>query len=203
MQSALLWYNTFKNALVKMGFTLNPYNPCIANQVIHGRQCTICWYVDDMKVSHEKPSVVDNVIKEIEKSFGKMTVTRGAKHTFVGIDINFRGDGTVMLSMDQYIKECINIYEYEVTKTSPTPAKGTLFDGDNKEESVPLSEMEAEKFHHTVAKLLYASKRTSIDIDLAVSFLCTKVASTTKGDNDKLIRVLEYLKSCPSLPRWV
>ena len=160
MQSALLWYNTFKEALVKMGFSLNPYDPCVANRTIHGRQCTICWYVDDMKISHERSSVVDKVIKEIEKSFGKMTVTRGTKHTFVGIDIDFQGDGTVMLSTDQYIKECINIYEGEVVKTSPTPAKGNLFDEDEGDELVTLSETEAEKFHHTVAKLLYASKRT-------------------------------------------
>ena len=42
-----------------------------------------------MKISHKRSSVVDEVIKEIEKSFGKMMVTRGSKHTFVGIDINF------------------------------------------------------------------------------------------------------------------
>ena len=42
MQSALLWYNTFKEALLKMGFVLNSYNPCVANKVIQGHQCTIC-----------------------------------------------------------------------------------------------------------------------------------------------------------------
>ena len=130
-------------------------------------------------------------------------MTRGPKHTFVGIDINFRGDGTVMLSMDQYIKECINLYHEEVVKMSSTPAKGTLFNTDEGEEMTPLTELEAEKFHHTVAKLLYAAKRTRIDIDLAVSFLCTRVASLTKGDKIKLIRVFEYLKSCPSLLRTI
>ena len=42
-----------------------------------------------MKISHEKSSMVDKIINEIKKSFGKMTVIRGLKHTFVGIDINF------------------------------------------------------------------------------------------------------------------
>ena len=32
---------------------LNPYNPCVANCMIGGMQCTIAWYVDDNKISHE------------------------------------------------------------------------------------------------------------------------------------------------------
>ena len=38
-------------------------------------------------------------------------------------------------------------------------------------------------FHHIVAKLLYVLKWARPDIDLAVSFLCTRVADPTKGDN--------------------
>ena len=73
MQSALLLYETFKEVLVKEGFTLNPYDPCVANRVINRRQCTICWYVDDMKISHEDSRVVDRTIKTLENKFGKMT----------------------------------------------------------------------------------------------------------------------------------
>ena len=84
-----------------MGFKVNPYDPCVANKTIDGSQCTICWYVDDTKISHVSSSVVDSVISSIENKFGKMTVTRGSKHTFVGIDIEFTKTGTVILSMDE------------------------------------------------------------------------------------------------------
>ena len=40
----------------------------------------------------------------------------------------------------------------------PNPAKRTFFDGDKGEETILLSETDAEKFHHTVAKLLYTAK---------------------------------------------
>ena len=86
MHSALLWYHTFKNKLEKIGFKLNPYDPCVANKIIDGNQCTICWYVNDNKISHIDSKVVQ-IIKEIEDDFGKMTVKRGKKHTFVGMDI--------------------------------------------------------------------------------------------------------------------
>lgn len=63
VKSALLWYELFTELLVALGFKLNPYNPCVANAEINGKQCTVVWYVDDNKVSHVDPSVVSNVIK--------------------------------------------------------------------------------------------------------------------------------------------
>ena len=52
MQSAILWYSTFKDCLSDLGFTTNKYNPCVANAIIEGKQCTICWYVDDLSLIH-------------------------------------------------------------------------------------------------------------------------------------------------------
>ena len=51
--SALLWYETFVEYLEIEGFQLNPYEPCVANKSIQGSQCTVCWYVDDTKISHK------------------------------------------------------------------------------------------------------------------------------------------------------
>ena len=46
-----------------MGFELNPYDMCVANAMINGKQCTIVWYVDDNKISHVDPNVVTDIIK--------------------------------------------------------------------------------------------------------------------------------------------
>jgi hypothetical protein len=82
VQSALLWYELFTGTLEAMGFELNPYDFCVANKTINGKQCTIGWYVDDNKISHVHPSVVSDIIKRIEDKFGKMTVTRGKERVF-------------------------------------------------------------------------------------------------------------------------
>ena len=82
VKSALLWYDLFHNTLKDMGFVLNPYDPCVANCMIQGKQCTIACYVDDNKISHVDPNVVSMVIGRIEERFGKMTVTRGREHFF-------------------------------------------------------------------------------------------------------------------------
>ena len=54
IQNGLLWYQTFTTLLKNMGFEINPYDPCVTNKIVDGSQCTIAWYVDDIKVSHAK-----------------------------------------------------------------------------------------------------------------------------------------------------
>ena len=72
IQSALLWYKIFTGKLSELGFTLNKYDPCVANKWINGSQCTICWYVDDTKMSHKDPKVIDWLVNELEQEFGKL-----------------------------------------------------------------------------------------------------------------------------------
>ena len=90
VQSALFWYKLYLSTLKDMGFELNPYDMCVANTNIEGNQCTVCWYVDDNKISHVDPKVVYEVIKTIEKKFGKMPQTRGDEHNFLGMKIKFK-----------------------------------------------------------------------------------------------------------------
>jgi Reverse transcriptase (RNA-dependent DNA polymerase). len=43
VKSALLWYELYSTTLKELGFTLNPYDQCVANATaIKGSQCTIC-----------------------------------------------------------------------------------------------------------------------------------------------------------------
>jgi hypothetical protein len=55
------------------GFELNPYDSCVANKMINGKQCTIGWHVDDLHISHVDPAVVDNIIDMMDEQFGKET----------------------------------------------------------------------------------------------------------------------------------
>ena len=58
IQSSLLWYELYSKTLKDMGFVINEYDRCVANKMIKGNQCTICWYVDDNKVSHMSDDVI-------------------------------------------------------------------------------------------------------------------------------------------------
>ena len=39
-----------------------------------------------------------------------MTITRGEKHNFIGMNINFENNGSVQVEMIKYLKECIGIF---------------------------------------------------------------------------------------------
>ncbi len=47
MVADLLYYRKFSSSLKNRGFTVNPYDPCVWNRVIVGKQMTICFHVND------------------------------------------------------------------------------------------------------------------------------------------------------------
>jgi hypothetical protein len=63
MVASLLYYRKFIKSLTDIDFVINPYDPCVANKIIEGDQMTICFHVDDCKLSHRKTKVMDSMIE--------------------------------------------------------------------------------------------------------------------------------------------
>jgi len=72
--------------------------------------------------------VVTWLLNQIEKKHGKMTIKRGKKHTFVGMDIEFIENSKVKITLEDYIIECINDFKDDVEGTATTPADKGLFE---------------------------------------------------------------------------
>ena len=62
MKSALLFYCKLVADLTSLGYEINPYDPCVANKIINGKQMTICWHVDDLFIGHVESSVVKDFL---------------------------------------------------------------------------------------------------------------------------------------------
>ena len=58
LNSALWFYKKLKVNLEAYGVVVNPYNPCVANVMINGKQMTVTWHVDNLTVSHEDPAEI-------------------------------------------------------------------------------------------------------------------------------------------------
>ena len=158
------------------------------NKDIDGKQCTILWHVDDLKISHVTSHVVTSMIEMVETEFGKeapLTVTRGKVHTYLGMTIDYSTKGKVRLSMINYIKEILNELPDDMNGENTTPAANFLFDVD--EDCENLDAETAEFFHHNTAKLLLLCKRARPNIQTAVAFLCTRVKQPDT-DNYKYLR---------------
>ena len=152
IESALLWYNLFLNKLTDLGFKVNPYDRCVANKIIDGQQCTIVWYVDDVKVSYTNKSVVSDVIKYMQEEFGNITVSRGNSHTYLGMDIEFLKNNSIYISMKRHMKELLNMLSGGVHGTTTSLAKKDMFNVDTK--SRALDQKSVDLFHSVIAKIL-------------------------------------------------
>jgi hypothetical protein len=85
LRSALLFYLKLLGDLEANGFVLNPYDPCVANKMVNGKQFTITWHVDDLKLSHEDENEVTKIIKWLKEIYGEdMIVSRGKRMTTWG-----------------------------------------------------------------------------------------------------------------------
>ena len=194
LMSGLLYYKKFKKAIEGRGYVLNDYDPCVANKTINGKQHTISWHVDDLKASHVDPKVNDEFGEWLQKEFGQIkdvTGTRGKRHVYLGMTLDYSNPGEVKIDMTDYVKSMIEEFPEELKGKVATPANDHLLKVDK---GKVLGPMKAEVFHATVAKALFLTMRARPDIRLAVAFLCTRVKEPTTYDWFKLVRMMDYLK---------
>jgi hypothetical protein len=209
MVASLLYYRKFTKSLTGIGFELNPYDPCVANKTIDGKQMTICFHVDDCKLSHRKSRVMDDMIQWLRQEYesifedgsGKMTVSRGKVHKYLGMTLDYTVSGQVKITMTGYIDEILSAFDEADPKgrgTKSSAASENLFKID--EDCEKLQPTKAVEFHNLVAKTLYATKRARPDTCTAIAFLTTRVRAPDKDDWKKLSHLMKYLRGTRSMP---
>ena len=55
--------------------------------MINRKQCTIVWYVDDVKVSHVSQQVLDSITYKMQQHFGPMEIVKGDEHSYLGMNL--------------------------------------------------------------------------------------------------------------------
>lgn len=76
--------------------------------MIDGKQCTILWHVNDIKVSHVNPAVVKSILDLLNERYRKETplvVMREKVHNYLGMKLDFSDDRKIKISMQDYIKD--------------------------------------------------------------------------------------------------
>jgi len=205
IESALLWYKLFATTLQGMGYEINPYDKCVANRFIEGKQSTITWYVDDNKISHVNKDVITRELEVITEHFGELDISRGDEHNLLGMHIVMnRKERRVEIDMQSHIEEAIKVIEdfgVKIDDTVATPANKSLFNVT--EGCTELNDEMSEIFHSVTAKLLFIMKRARPDIETTVSFLMKRVSKSTDEDWKKLLRCLGFLKRTIEDKRYI
>jgi hypothetical protein len=135
-----------------------------------------------------------------EDGSGKMTVSHGKVHKYLGMTLDYSTPGQVEISMFDYIKEIFAAFDAadpkgvgSSIKMSATP--NTLF----KKCIDPTCEkldprMAQQAFHHLLGKRAHPGTSTTI------TFLTTRVREPDTDDWKKLSHLMQYLKCTKSLP---
>jgi hypothetical protein len=210
MVASLLYYRKFTKSLTSVGFEINLYNPCVANKIVDGtQQMTICFHVDDCKLSHCSSRANDNMIDWLHQEYksifedgsGEMTVSRGRVHKYLGITLDYTVRGRVNILMFDYVDKIINVFDKAEPKgggTKSSTAPDDLFKVDEDREKLPPEK--AVEFHNLVAKTLYATKRARPNTCTAITFLIMRVQAPDKDDSNKLTHLMKFLRGTRTLP---
>jgi len=214
MVASLLFYKKFTKILSERDFKMNPYDPCVWKKKFNGKQLTICFHVDDCKISHVDSKVLDDTIEWLRDEFesvfedgsGKMKVHRGKVLKYLGMTLDFSKKKKVKVSMFDYVHEIISAWDavkemkdregFNIVLSKKNirtcAAPENLFKVD--ESASKLSAECATAFHHIVAKALYITKRARPDICVAIAFLTTRVREPDVDDWRKLHHLICYLR---------
>ena len=194
--SAMLFYKDFRNFLEQDGFVVNPYDPCVANKMVNGKQHTVCWHVDDAKSSHVDPKVNTEFIERVNAKYGKIApvkATRGKIHNYLGMTLDYSVPGQVSIDMVDYVKSMIEAFPDKLDGPKvASPWNENLFKVNDK--SPEVDKATAEVFHRTAVQGLFACKRARPDIAPAIAYLTTRVRKPNQDDCNKLVRMMTWLK---------
>ena len=111
--------------------------------------------MDDLKISNVCPKVVTDVLDLLQKEYGEMSplnITRGKKHNYLGMNLDFTKTGKVTVSMKKYIYNMLEEFPVEMDVEDITPSANYLFTVYT--EGAKLNEELSQLFHFNVSRLL-------------------------------------------------
>ena len=89
---------------------------------------TVCWNVDDMKISHIEEDAITAFCTWICGIFGDGTKrSRGKVHEYLGIDMDWIQYVIMIASMIKYLQKVIDNFPEVVRNTAATPVSEHLF----------------------------------------------------------------------------
>ena len=127
--------------------------------MINGKQCTIGWHVDDLKISHVASEGVDDILSKLDERYGKkahMLTTRGKIHDYLGMMLEYNINGKMQIPMFEYIANTIEEVPLKLDGEPTSPASNHLFEVDDN--GIKLKPKQKDLFHEFVENFLFLGK---------------------------------------------
>ena len=192
-QSPRLWYKHLKQALLKEGFEVFPFDEGI---FIHSTKgIIICCHVDDFIITGANKAVIEAFTKSLAKSI-KITYL-GEISTFLGneIEIN-RIKKSIYIHQRRYTQKILAQYKKLGLRPVSTPFEAGV---KLKKSTSQASKEEIKEYQQQIGSLLFLSLKTRPDLAFAVSKCSRFMSNPDKSHFKALDRIWQYLNTYPDL----
>ena len=104
--ASLLYYNTFRKDIESIVFEVNPYDACVANIMVNGKQHTVAWHFGDLNSSHVDPKVKNDFHEWLEKKYrsddiGHVEASRVKLYDNLAITLDYTEEGKLKIDMSE------------------------------------------------------------------------------------------------------
>ncbi len=110
-----------------------------------------------------------------DEEIGKLKATRGKRHDYLAMNLDYNTPGEVHVEMAYYVKQMIKDFSVDVSKKTPVaqPWNENLFKVNEK--SAKLDDKHAEEFHTMVVKGIFLCKQGIPDVKPAIELFAPKL----------------------------
>ena len=153
--------------------------------------------MDDIKSSHKDPRVNNEFLEWLreqygDSSLGEVEFTRGKRYEYLGMTLDYATKGKLKIDMSRYMDETCISFPEKLSGVAKHPWNEIFFSVN--EDGKQMMESNSQIFHTTVMKSMFLTKRGRPDILHGVCFLSTCVSKPTRGDWNKLKKIMNFLK---------
>ena len=176
--ASLLYYKKFRKDIKSIGFEVNPYDACVSNRIVNGKQHTVAWYVDDLKSSHVYPKVNNIFHRWLKKTYGSGDIGYveeicGKVNEYLAMTLDYTEEGKLMIDMRKYLDAMIAGFYHKLSDKVKCPWTEKIFNVDKEEKK--LGDERRATFHLFAMKAMFLTKRERADVHLDIYFLASRV----------------------------
>ncbi len=156
------WYAAIKEEMLRLGFIISPFDPCAF--ILRNPHCgvpdgVVGLHVDDGICGGNE--VFMEKLNQLEKKY-PFESKKTQNFTFTGIQMSQRGDHSIMMSQEKYVKAIPSI---------------TISTDRRKNENDSVADSERQELRGLIGSLQYAAAHTRPDLSARLSFLQSDINS--------------------------
>jgi hypothetical protein len=195
-QSPRAWFHVIAEVLADFDFKQSESDPCIwIHKNINGERTYVALYVDDLIIAGENENEISTIKQRLSARFEMKDL--GIARKFLGMEIEYGGDGSIKIHQNQYIQQLLDRHGMgecnPVTTPLDTSVKLTSINAESEAAADP------QEYASIVGGLTFAAYVTRPDIACAVGQLSQFLNKPSSTHMHAAKRVLRYLQGTATL----